>query len=61
MIAMIGPLFGASAALVVIAFFDHPYADNPGGIGSDAMQFTLDDLTQTPLTGMPTPSCPTSA
>lgn len=57
-LVVIGPLFVASAALVVIAFFDHPYADTPGGIPPTAMQTTLISLTQAQLEGIPAASCP---
>lgn len=58
---IIGPLFVASAALVVIAFFDHPYATTPGAIPPEAMQTTLNHLTQDRLGNMPLPHCPTGA
>lgn len=61
-LVVIGPLFVASAALVVIAFFDHPYAETPGAIAPVAMQSTLDTLTSPAGTGadMPVPQCPSS-
>ena len=52
-LVVIGPLFVASAALVVIAFFDHPYADTPGAVQPDAMELTLTSLTQGQLDGVP--------
>lgn len=58
-LVVIGPLFVASAALVVIAFFDHPYADTPGGIRPDAMEVSMSFLTSDPINGAPVPSCPT--
>lgn len=60
-LVVIGPLFVASAALVVIAFFDHPYADTPGAVQPDAMELTLTSLTQGQLDGVPPASCPSGA
>lgn len=44
-VLIIGPLFVSVAALVVIAFFDKPYADTPGGVTPSAMQDTLVAMT----------------
>ena len=55
---MIGPLFIAAAALVVIAFFDHPFADTPGAVTTDAMQMTLHKMTALPIGKFPIPVCP---
>lgn len=60
-IVIIGPLFVASAALVVIDFFDHPYADTSGGIAPTAMQTTLVTLTQDRVGDIPLASCPTGS
>lgn len=57
-LVVVGPLFIASAALVVIAFFDHPFSDSSGGIQPTAMEFTLDYITTTPVGDAPLPSCP---
>ncbi|MGI9117619.1 MAG: hypothetical protein ACR2JV_08305, partial [Gaiellales bacterium] len=57
-LVVIAPLFIASAALVVVYFFDHPYADTPGGIQPTAMQLTLERLMQNPIAGIPLPACP---
>lgn len=57
-LVIIGPLFVAAAALVVIAFFDHPYAETPGAIPPAAMQTTLDNLTHDQIANVPLPSCP---
>lgn len=57
-LVIIGPLFVASAALVVIAFFDHPYAVTPGGIQPVAMQSSLASLTSEAQASGHLPSCP---
>lgn len=57
-VVIIGPLFVASAALVVIAFFDHPYADTPGAVSPQAMQNTLVRLTHDRIPGVPLARCP---
>jgi len=57
-LVIIGPLFVASAAIVVIAFFDHPYANMPGGVTPSAMEVTLRALTLDPIGNIPLPSCP---
>lgn len=57
-VVIVGPLFAASAALVVIAFFDHPYADSPGAVGSTAMELTLTRLTEDRIPGVPVARCP---
>ncbi len=57
-VVVIGPLFIASAALVVIAFFDHPYVDTPGAIQPVAMELTLEKMTQAPIGKFRIPSCP---
>jgi len=59
-IVVIGPLFIAAAALVVIAFFDHPFADTPGAVTTDAMQMTLQKMTAFPIGNFPIPACPRS-
>lgn len=56
-LVIIGPLFVASAALVVIAFFDHPYATTPGAIRPDSMAATLEILTHSRLGDIPVASC----
>ena len=58
-LVVIGPLFVASAALVVIAFFDHQYADAAGGVTSRAMEKTMYILTHEKMGNIPLPSCPT--
>jgi hypothetical protein len=55
---IIGPLFVASAALVVIAFFDHPYADTPGAVSPVAMERVLTRLTKDHVLGVPPAHCP---
>ena len=57
-LVIIGPLFVAAAALVVIAFFDHPYANTPGGVTPSAMEVTLTNLTHDHIGDIPLPSCP---
>lgn len=57
-VVIVGPLFVASAALVVIAFFDHPYSDTPGAVGSTAMELTLARLTVDEIPGVPRARCP---
>lgn len=57
-VVIVGPLFVASAALVVIYFFDHPYADTPGAVTPTAMERTLTRLTTDTIKGLPTPRCP---
>jgi hypothetical protein len=57
-IVVIGPLFIASAALVVIAFFDHPFENTPGGIKPAAMELALDRLTHDRIADIPLPVCP---
>lgn len=57
-IVVIGPLFIAAAALVVIAFFDHPFADTPGAVTPAAMELTLDKMTAMPIGKFPIPVCP---
>lgn len=57
-VVIIGPLFVASAALVVIAFFDHPYYDTPGAVETTAMERTLARLTKDHIAGVPTAHCP---
>lgn len=57
-VVIVGPLFVASAALVVIAFFDHPYADAPGAVRSTAMELTLARLTEDRIPGVPLARCP---
>lgn len=57
-VLIIGPLFVSIAALVVIAFFDKPYADTPGGVTPSAMQDTLVAMTaQERGDGMPPARC----
>ena len=57
-LVIVGPLFIASAALVVIAFFDHPYANTPGAITPKPMQTILTVLTTDQIGDIPLPSCP---
>lgn len=57
-LVIVGPLFVASAALVVIAFFDHPYADTPGAVAPTAMERSLVRLTNDRIAGLPVPDCP---
>lgn len=57
-LVVVGPLFVASAALVVIAFFDSPFADTPGAVTPAAMELTLERLTQEPVADLPLPRCP---
>lgn len=57
-IVVIGPLFIASAALVVIAFFDHPFEDTPGSIKPAAMELALNRLTKDRIADIPLPVCP---
>lgn len=57
-LVIVGPLFVASAALVVIAFFDHPYADTPGAVRPVAMERTLTRLTEDRIAGVPPARCP---
>lgn len=57
-LVIVAPLFIASAALVVIAFFDRPYADTPGSITPRAMELTLERMTQNPIGDLPLPVCP---
>jgi len=57
-LVIIGPLFVASAAIVVIAFFDHPYANMPGGISPVAMEYALTSLTIDRNGNIPLPLCP---
>lgn len=59
-LVIIGPLFIASAALVVIAFFDHPYAKAPGSIGPEAMQTMLTNLENDQVGDARIPSCPSA-
>lgn len=59
-LVVIGPLFIAAAAMVVIAFFDHPYTDTPGGIRPSAIELTRSFLVGTPVSGIPVAKCPTS-
>jgi hypothetical protein len=56
---IITPLFIVSAALVVMAFFDHPYANAPGAVTAQPMEHVLKVMTTEPLANLPTPSCPT--
>jgi len=58
---IVAPLFIASAALVVIAFFDRPYADTPGSITPRALELTLERMTQNPIGDLPLPVCPPRA
>lgn len=55
---IIGPLFIASAALVVIAFFNYPYEATPGGISPEALQFVKTAMTAEHIGGMPVALCP---
>jgi len=57
-LVVIGPLFIASAALVVIAFFDHPYEDTAGGISPQPMEFAKSVITGERINQMPTAVCP---
>lgn len=57
-LVVIGPLFVASAALVVIAFFDHPFVNTPGGIQPTSMELALDRLTTEHIANLPLPYCP---
>ena len=57
-LVVVGPLFIASAALVVIAFFDHPYANTPGAITPSAMELTLERLQTEQIGTLPLPRCP---
>lgn len=56
-LVVIGPLFIASAALVVIAFFDHPFENTPGAIKPVAMELALDRLTHDRIADIPLPVC----
>lgn len=56
-LVVIGPLFVASASMVVIAFFDHPFVDTPGGISATPLQSTLTAMTTEPVADIPLPSC----
>lgn len=56
-LVIIGPLFVASAALVVIYFFDHPYADTPGAVQPGAMGASISQITTEKIEGVPLPSC----
>ena len=60
MLVIIGPLFIASAAIVVIMFFDHPYSDTPGSIKPTAMKVAVEHMTHDQIAGLPLPSCPDS-
>jgi hypothetical protein len=60
-LVIIGPMFVVSAALVVIAFFDHPYVDTSGGIKPTAMETTLYNLSNDHIGDLPLPSCPTKS
>ena len=61
-VLIIGPLFVSVAALVVIAFFDKPYADTPGGVTPSAMQDTLIAMTtQERGDGLPPARCADAA
>ena len=57
-LVIIGPLFIASAALVVIAFFDNPYMDTPGAVSPRPMQLTYERLTGSQIPGVPLAVCP---
>ena len=57
-LVIIGPLFIASAALVVIAFFDHPYMDTPGAVSPRAMELAYQRLTESQIPGVPLAVCP---
>lgn len=57
-IVVVGPLFIAAAALVVIAFFDHPYSETPGAITPQAMELTVQRLTTEQIGHLPLPHCP---
>lgn len=56
-----GPLFIASAALVVVAFFDHPYEDTPGGISPQTMEIARSVITGERIDHMPAATCPSPA
>jgi hypothetical protein len=60
-LVVIGPLFIASAALIVIAFFDHPYAGTPGSVTPHAMQVILYNMTHDKVGNFPLPHCPTNS
>ena len=57
-LVIIGPLFIASAALIVIAFFDHPYAGTPGSVTPHAMQVVLYNMMHDKIGTFPLPHCP---
>lgn len=60
-LVVIGPLFIASAALVVIEFFDHPYEDTAGGVSPDALEFARTEITGWRIDQMPVATCPAVA
>lgn len=55
---IIGPLFIASAALVVIVFFNHPYEGTPGGVSPEALQFAKAAMAAEHIGDMPVAQCP---
>jgi hypothetical protein len=60
-LVIIGPFFIASAAIIVIMFFDHPYSDAPGSIKPAAMQTVYQHMINDQIGDVPLPSCPTSS
>lgn len=59
--AMFAQYNDASAAIIVIMFFDHPYSDTPGSIKPAAMQTVYQHMINDQIGDVPLPSCPTSS
>lgn len=57
-LVIIGPLFVASAALVVIAFFDHPYEATAGAVTPQPIEKMLYSISNERIGDIPLPTCP---
>lgn len=56
-LVIVGPLFIASTALVVIAFFSHPYEATPGGVSPEPLLFAKNVITTEHMGDVPVARC----
>lgn len=56
-LVIIGPVFIATAALVVIYFFDHPYSDSAGGVQTDEIELAITHMQGEQIGDLPRPEC----
>jgi hypothetical protein len=57
-LVIVGPLFVAAAALVVISFFDRPFADTSGAVSPDSMRAAITEMRTERIGDLPLPECP---